>query len=165
MRRRNMVAAASALLVAACFKPSSKADIAKQIRVNEARSNQAYALHDVAALASVYADDAALAYPGIPLALGSDAIQKATGAVATDRNLRVQFASDRIHVADAGDVAYSRGHYELTIIDPATNKAVNSGGHYLTVWRRQRDGAWKAVENFVTPATRVARQRHSARFP
>jgi ketosteroid isomerase-like protein len=66
-------------------------------------------------------------------------------------DLKVQFASDRIQVAASGDLAYTRGHYTMTMTDPATRKPAASGGSYLTVWRKQADGGWKAVEDFVTP--------------
>jgi ketosteroid isomerase-like protein len=39
----------------------------------------------------------------------------------------------------------------MTTTDKATNKPVDSSGSYLTVWQKQSDGSWKAVEDFVTP--------------
>ena len=35
--------------------------------------------------------------------------------------------------------------------DPATKKPLESTGSYLTVWQKQADGSWKAVEDFITP--------------
>jgi ketosteroid isomerase-like protein len=35
--------------------------------------------------------------------------------------------------------------------DSATGKPRTEGGNYLTVWQKQKDGSWKAVEDFVTP--------------
>ena len=35
--------------------------------------------------------------------------------------------------------------------DKATNKPVTSTGSYLTVFKKDDDGGWKAVEDFVTP--------------
>jgi ketosteroid isomerase-like protein len=65
--------------------------------------------------------------------------------------------SDRIQVAASGDLAYTRGHYSMTMTDPVSRKPAASGGSYLTVWRRQADGGWKAVEDFVTPGPAAAR--------
>ena len=127
------------------------AAIEKQIRENEARWEQAYAAHDAKALASNYADDAAMANPGSPLASGEDAIRKATSAFASDPNLKVEFAADRVQVAASGDLAYTRGHYTATSTDPKTKKPVDSAGSYLTVYKKQADGSWKAVEDFITP--------------
>jgi uncharacterized protein (TIGR02246 family) len=152
-------AAAAMAALSACQLTTAKADTAKieaQLKQNEALWNQAYATHDAAALAGAYADDAALANPGAALVTGIDAIRKETAAFAADPNLRVQFASDRVQVAASGDIAYTRGHYTLTMTDPATKKPATSAGSYLTVWQKQKDGAWKAVEDFVTPGPAAA---------
>jgi uncharacterized protein (TIGR02246 family) len=159
MRRSNVLAAATAIAaLASCQQaPADKADkadtgaVTDQLRQAEAKWNRAYAAHDSATLAGAYADDAALANPGAPLVTGLEAIRKETAAFAADPNLKVQFASDRIQVAASGDLAYTRGHYTMTMTDPATSKPAASSGSYLTVWRKQSDGGWKAVEDFVTP--------------
>lgn len=125
--------------------------IEKQIRENEAKWEQAYAAHDAIGLASNYADDAAMANPGSPLATGQDAIRQATTEFAADPNLKVEFEADRVQVAASGDLAYTRGHYTATSTDPKTKKPVDSAGSYLTVYKKQPDGSWKAVEDFITP--------------
>lgn len=154
MTIRIFIAAGAMLSVTACQQAPAKVDtaaIVKQLKDGETRWNQAYAQRDAAALAGAYADDAALANPGAALVTGKDAIRKETAAYAADPNLRVQFASDRIQVAASGDLAYTRGHYTLTMTDLATRGAATSTGSYLTVWKKQQDGAWKAVEDFITP--------------
>ena len=151
---KYVVVAAAFVALTACQQPASKADTGKieaELKQAETKWNQAYAEHDAASLAGAYADDAALANPGAPLVTGKDAITKETAAFASDPNLNVQFASDRIQVAASGDLAYTRGHYSLTMTDPATNKPIESAGSYLTVWQKQADGSWKAVEDFITP--------------
>ncbi|MEA3010829.1 MAG: hypothetical protein QOJ91_2521 [Sphingomonadales bacterium] len=164
MRRSNILAAAAAVAgLSACqqsaankaAKPDTAA-IETQLRQAETRWNLAYADHDAATIAGAYADDAALANPGAPLVTGADAIRRETAAFAADPALKVQFASDRIQVAASGDLAYTRGHYSMTATDPATRKPAESRGSYLTVWKRQADGSWKAIEDFVTPG--AARQ-------
>lgn len=151
--------ACGSVTLAGCKPQAAKVDTAaveKQLRANEARWNAAYASHDAEALAGAYADDAALANPGSALVTGRAAIRKETAAFASDPNLKVQFAADRIQVAASGDLAYTRGHYTLTMTDPETNKPANSAGSYLTVWQKQADGSWKAVEDFVTPGAQAA---------
>lgn len=155
----TLAAAASAIVLAGCSKPETKVDTAaieKQIRDNETKWAKAYADHDAVALAAQYADDAALANPGAALVTGAEAIKEETAAFAADPNLKVEFSADRIQVAESGDLAYSRGHYSMTSSDPATNKATSSGGSYLTVYKKQADGNWKAVEDFITPGPSAA---------
>ena len=142
------------LASAGCNQQPPKVDtvaIEKQLRDNEAKWNRAYAEDDAKTLAAAYADDAALANPSAALVTGKEAITKETAAFAADPNLKVAFAADRIQVARSGDIAYTRGHYTLTMTDPATAKPQESTGSYLTVWQRQSDDSWKAVEDFITP--------------
>lgn len=149
------ILALGAIALASCNKAAeSKVDTAaieKQIRENEAKWMASYNTHNAEGLASNYAEDAALANPGAPLVTGLDAIRKETAGFAADPNLRVEFAADRVGVAASGELAYSRGHYTLTSTDPKTKKPVDGAGSYLTVYRKQNDGSWKAVEDFITP--------------
>jgi uncharacterized protein (TIGR02246 family) len=145
---------ASALLLGGCVREPAKPDTAaieKQLRDNEVKWNAAYAAHDAQALGGAYADDAALANPGAPLVTGRGEILKETALFAADPAMKVAFAADRIGVAASGDLAYTRGHFTLTMTDPATKKPANSAGNYLTVWKKQDDGSWKAIEDFITP--------------
>lgn len=127
------------------------AAIEKQIRENEAKWMASYNTHNAQGLASNYAPDAALANPGTALVTGMDAIRKETAGFAADPNLKVEFAADRVGVAESGELAYSRGHYAMTSTDPETKKPVDGTGSYLTVYRKQADGSWKAIEDFITP--------------
>ena len=144
--------AASAVL-SACqqgAEPADTAQIEAQIKENETRWNHAYAKRDAAALATMYADDAAIANPDSELVSGKQAIAEAVQGFASDPNLRVEFRSDRVQVAASGDLAYTRGRYTMTMTNPATKAPLTTKGNYLTVWRKQADGSWKAVEDFVT---------------
>ena len=127
------------------------AAIADQLRQSETGWNRAYAERNADLLAAQYASDAALANPGAPLVTGAEAIKKAVTEFASDPNLRLSFASDRIQVAESGELAYTRGHFQMRSTDPATGRPRDDNGSYLTVWRKQADGSWKAVEDFVVP--------------
>lgn len=132
-------------------KPVDTAQIEAQLRQTEEKWNAAYAARDGTAVANFYSDDAALANPFAPLSTGKEAIAKDNMAFAADPNMSVEFASDRVQVAASGDMAYTRGHYTMTMTDPETKKPVTSKGNYLTVWQKQADGSWRAVEDFITP--------------
>jgi ketosteroid isomerase-like protein len=149
------LAALAALAVDGCNKgtqaSADAAQISDGIKAQEAQWEKDYAAKDINALAGHYADDAALAGPGDPVATSDAERRKALQGFVTDPNLKLSFASDRIEVAQSGDLASSRGHYSLTMTDKATNKPVNSTGTYLTVYKKQADGSWKAIEDFITP--------------
>jgi len=163
MKARFVLAAASAIAAAACtqqHQPTSDTSAVKQqLQEQEARWNQAYARRDGAALAAMYADDAALANPGEDLVRGRQAIDQATRGFAADPSLKVAFSANRIQVAASGDLAYSRGQYTLTMTNPQTKAPETSTGHYLTVWQKQADGSWKAVEDFITPGKPMLSQK------
>ena len=149
------VAALAALCAQGCVKGANAAvdtaKISESIKAQEAQWEKDYAAKDVNALAGHYADDAALGDAGSALATTDVDRRKELQALTSDPNLKLSFAADRVEVAASGDYAYSRGHYSITTTDKATGKPVDSAGTYLTVYKKQADGTFKAVEDFVTP--------------
>jgi ketosteroid isomerase-like protein len=148
-----LIAGIAAMSVSACTKGASAdtTQITDSIKAQEAQWEKDYAAKDMNALAGHYADDAALAGPGDPVATTDVDRRKLLRGLVDDKNLKLNFASDRIEVAQSGDLAASRGHYSMTATDKATGKPVDSSGTYLTVYKKQSDGSWKAVEDFITP--------------
>jgi ketosteroid isomerase-like protein len=148
-------AALAALCASGCTKGANAAvdtaQISESIKAQETQWQKDYADKDVNALAGHYADDAALGDAGSTLATTDVDRRKELQALTSDPNLKLSFAADRVEVAASGDYAYSRGHYSITTTDKATGKPVDSTGSYLTVYKKQSDGSFKAVEDFVTP--------------
>jgi len=150
-----MLVAAAALAASGCTKAAEAAvdtsKIAATIKAQEAQWQKGYEDKDINVLAGEYADDAVLASPGDPLATTDIDRRKALGELISDPNFKLSFATDDVRVASAGDMASSRGHYTITTTDKATSKAVTSSGTYLTVYRKQDDGGFKAVEDVIIP--------------
>jgi ketosteroid isomerase-like protein len=154
------LAGMAAFAMTGCMKGAdTKADAAKiteSIKAQEAAWEKGYADKDINVLAGEYTDDAALVSPGEPVATTDVERRKSLGALITDPNFKLSFATDRVLVASAGDLATSRGHYTLTMTDKATSKPVTSSGTYLTVYKKQADGAFKAVEDVIIPGPAAA---------
>lgn len=155
---RIAIAASALMLLSGCGKaakesngPAATAAAEKQIRDIETQWNADYAAHNVDALAGHYADDAALANPGAALATDAAALRAGLAQFVADPSLKLTFASDRVLVAKSGELASSRGHYTMQTTDPATKKPKTETGTYLTVWQKQADGGWKAIEDAVIP--------------
>ena len=150
-----MLATAAAFALTGCTKGAEAAvdtsKIADTIKAQEAGWQKGYADKDINVLAGEYADDAAMANPGERLATTDIDRRKSLQSLLSDPNLKLTFASDRVTVASAGDMATSRGHYTITTTDKATGKPVTSDGTYLTVYKKQADGGFKAVEDVVIP--------------
>jgi ketosteroid isomerase-like protein len=149
----------AAAIISGCTPAAQAADPAKieqAIRAQEAQWQADYKKKDLESLADQYADDAALGGPGEALATSEAERRKAIQGLISDPNFALTFASDRVLVAKSGDLATSRGHYTLQMTDKATKKPVMNSGSYVTVYRKQADGSWKAVEDFITPGPAAA---------
>jgi ketosteroid isomerase-like protein len=149
------IALIAAIGVSGCTKKAETtadtAQISDTIKAQEAQWEKDYAAKDINALAGHYATDAAIGGPGDPLATSDADRRKVLQEFVTDPNMKLSFGADRVQVAQSGDYAYSRGHYSLTMTDKSTGKPADSQGSYLTVYKKQDDGSWKAVEDFITP--------------
>ncbi len=141
--------AALALTMTACQAGNHDAD-AKVIQDNEVQWNQDLVSKDVDKLMSHYADDAVLMGPGMPPSSGKDAIRTVMKEMVSDPAMSLKFRASKIEVANSGDIAYTRGSYTMTMTDPQTNQVVNDHGSFLTTYRKQADGTWKAVSDIAS---------------
>ena len=130
--------------------------IEQELKSQEAAWQKDYASRNVDALNAHYAEDGALASPFESLATDAAARKAALLPMTQDPNLKMEFSSDQVRVGKSGDLAYTRGHFTLQSTDPATKQARTDSGSYLTVWQKQADGSWKAVEDFVVPGKPAA---------
>ena len=154
------VAILAALTASGCTKGAKAAvdtaQISDSIKAQEAQWQKDYAAKNIEALAGQYSADGAIAGPGDPLATSDADRRKSLQGLTSDPNFALTFGSDRILVAKSGDLASSRGHFSLTMTDKATKKPMTMTGNYLTVFKKQDDGSWKAVEDFITPGPAAA---------
>ena len=104
---------------------------------------------NVDALVAHYATDAYFIAPGVKSTSGSGDIRKAYEEAVKDPNFTISFSPDKIDVAASGDLAYARGPFTEKYTDPATKQVKSDGGSFLTVYKKQDDGSWKAVEDFA----------------
>jgi ketosteroid isomerase-like protein len=125
--------------------------IEQELKTIEAGWEKDYQARDVDKAVAHYSSDAAVANPGMALASDEVSRKMAISQFLADPSMKVTFASDKVGVAKSGDLAYTRGHYAIDSTDPKSKQAKTDTGSYLTVWQKQSDGSWKAVEDFVTP--------------
>lgn len=105
------------------------------------------ATKDVQKWVAHYTDDAAVLLPDTPILTGKEAISGGLKPMLSDPNFALTFGATKVDVAKSGDLAYTRGTYSLTASNPKTKAPVTEKGKYLTVYRKQADGTWKAVED------------------
>ncbi|MCX6000193.1 MAG: SgcJ/EcaC family oxidoreductase [Chloroflexi bacterium] len=101
----------------------------------------AYNRKDAVAAAQVYADDAKVLPPNMPLVSGKPAIQSFWKmAMETGMHLNLE----AVDLVVDGSTAYERGVATMTT-QTGTGVPRTSKGKYVTVMRRQPDGSWKLV--------------------
>jgi uncharacterized protein (TIGR02246 family) len=143
--------AAIALLMTACSQmPDTHDADVKAIQDQETQWNQDFASKDAEKIAAHYADDAVLIAPGAPATTGKDAIRASLKGMASDPALSLKFHASKIDVAKSGDLAYTQGSYTMTMTDPQTKQIINDRGSYVTTYRKQPDGSWKAIADIAT---------------
>ncbi|MBV8895371.1 MAG: DUF4440 domain-containing protein [Acidobacteriaceae bacterium] len=130
---------------------TSKAQTAaiEAIKANEEQWNKDFQTKNVDALLAHYAGDATLMSPGVPAALGKDAIRVVLTQMVSDPALSLKFQARRVEVSKAGDVAFTEGSYELTYTGPGP-KPMQDKGSYVTTYRKLANGSWKAVSDIAS---------------
>jgi uncharacterized protein (TIGR02246 family) len=103
------------------------------------------------AIASHYASDATIYLSGqIPMA-GEDKIRSGIADLLKDPNFSLDLTNKQTVVAASGELGYTTGTYRVTYSDPKTKQKASEDGHYVTVFRKQPDGSWKALEDAAIP--------------
>lgn len=154
VRMMLLGAAGVSLMLGGCNNGQGAGDngdgVKQAIKADEAKWNKDFNAKDTEGLAGHYADDAYFVASGTT-AEGSTPIRQLFANASTDPAFSVEFASDKIDVASSGDLAYARGKFTEKYTDKKTGKVMTDSGSYLTVYRKQDDGSWKAVEDFAVP--------------
>jgi uncharacterized protein (TIGR02246 family) len=132
--------------------PADSSTIATAIKANETAWNAEWKARDNAKMLTHYTSDAVLVVPNFPAAHGTDEIKKAYDMLSGDKAFTLVFAADRVEVSSSGDMAASSGHYDQTFTDPKTQKVMKEAGNYVTVYKKQADGGWKAVFDIASPS-------------
>jgi len=158
MQRNGSLLLLSALLLltAACSDqpaPPAAADTrdadVKAVHDVEAAWSKDAALKDADKWASYYTDDAALLLPNEPIVNGKEAIKASLKPLMADPNFALSFQGTRAEASKGGDMVWSVGTYAMTVSDPKTKKPVTDKGKYLTVFKKQADGSWKAIADMI----------------
>jgi uncharacterized protein (TIGR02246 family) len=140
-----------AAALAACSSPSlqsgqpadTRASDAAAIRAADAEWGQAMQAKDVDKSVSFYADDAILLGDKGPAMRGRENIRNEFQKMLSHPSGTVAFTNTGVEVARSGDIAWDYGTYKYTGLDKS-GKPMTETGKYLTVWKKQSDGTWKA---------------------
>lgn len=90
---------------------------------------------------SYFAPDAT-AYPqGMPATTGAAAIRDTWTKMISAPGFALSWSPTKADVGATGDLGYTAGTYEMSMGGPAEK------GKYVTIWKKQTDGAWKVMED------------------
>jgi len=139
----------AACVIVACTQqpaepPDTRAADEAAIRSAVKEWSAAAAAKDAARFASFYTEDGVIMLEDSPDIRGMAAIREGLAGMMQDPNFALSFAADTVTVARAGDLAYEMGTFSMTMSGPDGTPAPEHG-HYLVVWRKQPDGAWKVA--------------------
>ena len=130
--------------------PDTTQDEVQALKDNETRWNDEYVSKDPEKLAAHYADDAVLMAPGMPSVSGKEAIRKMLKQMVSDPALSLKFHASKVEISKAGDLGYTQGSYVMTVTEPNSKGVINDRGSYVTTYRKQPDGSWKAVSDIAS---------------
>jgi uncharacterized protein (TIGR02246 family) len=154
--RRSIALAILCMSVAACGSRNEerkvdRAAIAAALKTSEQEMAGSLKAKDAEAWASHYAADATMMIPFEAAVSGRDRIKADIVRFLADPNFSLTFESDSTQVAASGDMAYTRGRFTATQTDPKTKQKVGMSGNYATIFRKQANNEWKAVEDIASP--------------
>lgn len=148
---KNYAALVAALALSSCSaEQSGTANAEDHLRSLDAKLGQAIDAKDATAIASFYANDAILMPTAEPVVRGKDAIAEEWKHILAIPAFQNESKLGGVVVARGGDLAYTYGSYRSRLMGE-DGKLVMEPGKWLTVWKKQPDGAWQiAVDTYNT---------------
>jgi ketosteroid isomerase-like protein len=144
MLRAILICAGAVLLGLTAGCSSGSSGDAKTIQARSELWSKAGSVKDAASFITFYADDATVMLPNEPVIRGIDSIKAVTTPMMQDPNFSLSFTTDKVEVS--GVLAYTQGTVSMRTTG-RDGKALSDTGKYLTVWKKQADGSWKAIED------------------
>ncbi len=128
-----------------CARQADIATAERTIRELEKKWVQSVTAKDTTAIGNVYAEDGEFLPPGAPRASGRAAVRSAWAAILKAPSLSLTFASSRVVVSSAGDLAVATGPYKLQMDGPKGQR-IEDAGKFVEAWTRVH-GEWKVLGN------------------
>ena len=165
MRMKGLFASAVlVLMLAACSQapppapPDTRAADAQAIRDAITASSTASVGQNIDKFLAFYDPDASVFMPDAPVVTGLLAIKAAMQSAFADPNFSIEIQIAKVEVSKASDIGYAQGTFTQKATNPKTKKVEAREGKWVTVFKKETDGSWKAVSdifNFTGPATPV----------
>jgi len=133
---------ALALASAGCAK---KVDLeASRASLKAVEAQWSNAADNADSFVSFFAPDGALLPPNEPAVSGAENLHAWATRMMGMPGFSVSWQTNVADVSKSGDLGYTSGTYKLSMQGP-DGEPISDHGKYLTVWRKDKTGAWKAV--------------------
>lgn len=129
-------------VILGCVAPS-KTSVREELLATDRAFDSVVAEKGVEGWVSFFADSGIQMPEGSGIVVGHDAIRKHMSGFFADTNQKLRWVPDRAEASSDGTLGYTIGHWTLMVRDSGGSHEAYRG-KYLTVWRRQADGSWKA---------------------
>ena len=99
---------------------------------------------DLEASIELWADDAVMLPPDMPVLSGKAAIREYVLGAASIPGFKISWEPESAHVSKSGDMAYLIERNVIEV-DGENGEKIETHGKVVTVWRKDSDGQWKNV--------------------
>jgi uncharacterized protein (TIGR02246 family) len=136
----------TALLLSACNHADTRKADERAIRDLVAQWFRDYAAKKADKLvSSYYADDVLFMDDGSPTRSGKAEVLKALNEDLADSGATQGGSAAKVEISKSGDFAYVVGTSGGTYTDPKTKQLMSGKGKFVVIFKKQRDGLWKAT--------------------
>jgi uncharacterized protein (TIGR02246 family) len=125
-------------------------EIRKSIDAGNAKYIDAFARSDAGALAALYDESGSRFSPKGIVVRGRPAIAESVAGFMKSVTGPIKVSIDTQDVWVVDDLVYETGKYTYTFTPPGKTET-QTGGHYVTIWKRQSDGGWKIFVDMGVP--------------
>jgi uncharacterized protein (TIGR02246 family) len=130
--------------------PASGSSGEDRLRDLEARFQRSVAERDRSAFLGFWAEDAAIFPPSGGPVVGREKIWENWSSLLENPGATLTWKPSRVEMAASGDLGYTYGRYESKRTRSDGSVATRTGC-YVTIWRKEKDGAWRVALDIGSP--------------
>ena len=147
MRPRIFAVGMVLVIAAACSRTAN----VEQERASLLQTDREWSqsVKDTNKFMTYFASDASAYPPGMPMSVGAAQIRQAVTGMMSMPGFSLTWTATKADVSASGDIGYTTGTYEMN----ASTMSAPEKGKYVTVWKKQADGSWKATEDIFNADT------------
>jgi uncharacterized protein (TIGR02246 family) len=125
-------------------------EVRKAIDAGNAKYIDAFARSDAGALAGLYDETGSRFSPKGVVVRGRPAIAQSVAEFMKSVTGPIKVSIETQDLWAVDDLVYETGKYTYTFTPPGKSET-QTGGHYVTIWKRQSDGGWKIIADMGVP--------------